>query len=67
VSLGFFYFVLINSYQDQKPETADLVVTRMLTVFAAIYFMIWAIENVGVGLQGSKFEKRWDDLFKGTN
>jgi phosphate/sulfate permease len=67
VSLGFFYFLVANFYENEKPFGLDLITGRILTIFAAIYFMVRALENIGVGLQGSKYEKRWLAVFPPTN
>ena len=63
VALGFFYFLVANFYENEKPFALDLVTGRMLTTFAAIYFMVRALENIGVGLQGSKYENGWLTVF----
>jgi hypothetical protein len=42
--------------------TIELVTGRMLTLFAAIYFMVRALDNIGQGL-GPTYTERWKRFF----
>jgi hypothetical protein len=46
------------------PMSFESLVTVSLLLWIAIYFMVRALDNIGVGLQGSKYEKRWQEFFQ---
>lgn len=65
VAIGFFYFLALGTYQGPyQALTLELLVSRLLTFFAAIYFMVRALDNVGQGLTGAH-SVRWKQLFEG--
>lgn len=59
VAIGFFYFLVASFAESEKLMSDGLILSRMLTFFAAIYFMVRAIENIGTGVTGTRFEKLW--------
>jgi hypothetical protein len=63
VSLLAFYVGLLTFYESSTPASLQLIVGRILIMFAAIYVMVRALDNIGTGLRGTKFEKRWIRLF----
>ena len=64
IAVGFFYFLLVGIDSGwPKPMSLELILNRMLTFFAAIYFMVRALDNIGEGLAASKFKQRRDTLF----
>jgi hypothetical protein len=64
VALGFFYFLLVNFFASGRPFEFELVTGRSLALFAAIYFMIRALENIRAGLKPEwVLTKRWDAIF----
>jgi hypothetical protein len=63
VAAGFFYFLALGIYRaPYQPLTLELLVSRMLTFFAAIYFMVRALDNIGQGLDGAR-SLRWKQFF----
>lgn len=46
------------------PPSLEHLATISLLLWVAIYFMVRALDNIGVGLQGSKYEKRWQAVFQ---
>jgi hypothetical protein len=64
VAIGFFYFLALGMYKEAyQPLSVELLVSRMLTFFAAIYFMVRALDNIGQGLTGAR-SARWKRLFE---
>lgn len=64
VAIGFFYFLTLGIYKEAyQPLTLELLLSRMLTFFAAIYFMVRALDNIGQGLTGASSD-RWKQLFE---
>src|SRR4051794_2511270 len=54
VAIGFFYFLALGMYNaPYQPLTLEMLVSRMLTFFAAIYFMVRALDNIGQGVTGA--------------
>jgi hypothetical protein len=65
VAVGFFYFLALSIYRGPyEPLTFELLVSRTLTFFAAIYFMVRALDNIGQGLSGT-LGARWKHFFEG--
>jgi hypothetical protein len=66
VSLGVLYFVL-SSMVFTRPSTEmslHLLTNRALTLFAVVYFMVRALDNIGEGLRpGTPMHARWSVLF----
>ncbi len=58
-----FYVGIISFYESNSPATFQLILTRMLLMFAAIYVMVRALDNIG--LEGSSLEGRWNGMFEG--
>jgi hypothetical protein len=47
-----------------SPMSFEHVATVWLFLWVAIYFMVRALDNIGVGLRGSKYEVRWQSVFQ---
>jgi uncharacterized protein with PQ loop repeat len=62
VAFGFFYFLLVG-FDSEVPISAQLITNRTLIMFAAIYFMVRALDNIGEGLPASKFKQHWEAIF----
>jgi hypothetical protein len=64
VALTALYFVLLNLYQHEAPLTWELIVSRMVILFAAIYVTVRALDNIGAALPPAwRFAKIWKRLF----
>jgi hypothetical protein len=46
------------------PMSFEHLAIVSLFLWVAIYFMVRALDNIGVGLQGSKHEERWQAVFQ---
>ena len=58
------YFVLQNLYQNAAALTAELIFSRMILLFAAVYVMVGALSNIGEALSPAwRFTKIWKRLF----
>jgi hypothetical protein len=65
VAVGFFYFLSVGFYEKPaEPMTVQLITGRVLTFFAAIYFMVRALDNIGQGLDPAR-AARWKQFFEG--
>jgi hypothetical protein len=49
-----------------SPISFEHVATVWLFLWLAIYFMVRALDNIGVGLRGSKYEVLWQAVFQQT-
>jgi hypothetical protein len=64
--IGFFY--LLRSLHDNFHGAGEApIITRMGLMLAAIYVMVRALDNIGVGLKGTKLEGRWKAIFQIEN
>jgi hypothetical protein len=63
-AVGFFYFLLLGMQEKSVEKTIELIANRMLTIFAAVYFMVRAFDNIGQGLSGQN-AIRWKRIFEG--
>ena len=63
VSLVAFYFGLTTFYESEAPATVQLILGRMLLMFAAIYVMVRALDNIGSGLEKTRWASRWNRIF----
>ncbi|WP_315806670.1 MULTISPECIES: hypothetical protein [unclassified Bradyrhizobium] len=62
-AMAFFYFLALGLYEKPyEPMTVELITGRVLTFFAAIYFMVRALDNIGQGLRGDHAD-RWKQFF----
>jgi len=63
VALAASYFVLLNLYQHVAPFAAELIVTRMVILFGAVYVMVRALDNIGGALPPAwRLTKIWNRL-----
>jgi hypothetical protein len=59
------YFVLLNLYQNVATLTAEIILSRMVLLFAAVYVMVSALTNIGESLLPTwRFTKIWKRLFR---
>ncbi|UFZ06953.1 hypothetical protein LQG66_11885 [Bradyrhizobium ontarionense] len=66
-AMAFFYFLALGLYEKPyEPMRVELIVGRALTFFAAIYFMVRALDNIGQGLRGDR-ATRWKLFFEGKS
>jgi hypothetical protein len=64
VALVASYFILLNLYQHALALTAEIVVSRMIILFAAVYVIARALTNIGEALPSAgRFTKIWNRLF----
>jgi hypothetical protein len=64
VALAASYFILLNLYQHAPGLTAEIVVSRMIILFAAVYVIVRALTNIGETLPSAgRFTKIWNRLF----
>lgn len=66
VAFGVMYFIVLGMvYGTPSSEiTTQLITGRTLTLFAVVYFMVRAMDNIGEGLRpGTRLAARWNDLF----
>lgn len=64
IALGFFYFLVLGMLEaPREPMTMRLLTSRALTMFAAVYFMVRAFDNIGQGLTGRAGD-RWKQVFE---
>jgi hypothetical protein len=64
VALVGFFLVLKSFYENLHGMADESILTRMAILFAAVYVMIRALDNIGTGLKGTKFEGRWKAIFQ---
>ncbi|HEX4409963.1 MAG TPA: hypothetical protein VH206_14420 [Xanthobacteraceae bacterium] len=64
VALASLYVGIWKFSHDILYFSAGQALVVWLAFWAAIYFMVRAIDNIGVGLKGSKYEGRWNALFQ---
>jgi hypothetical protein len=58
------YFVFLNLYQNATVLTAEIILSRMILLFAAVYVMVSALTNIGEALLPAwRFTKTWNRLF----
>ena len=65
IAIGFFYFLLVGMAFADKPMTLELLFSRMLTMFAGIYFMVRGLDSIGEGLKKSPWQAKWERFFFG--
>jgi len=59
------FFMLLKGLHDNYRGAADApIIVRMGFLFAAIYVMVRAFDNIGAGFKGTKTEGRWNSFFK---
>jgi hypothetical protein len=63
IALASLYVGIWRFASTPSPMSFDHVATVWLFLWVAIYFMVRALENIGVGLRGSKYKMRWDAVF----
>jgi hypothetical protein len=66
IAVFFFYFLLVGMTSVAKPMTVELVANRMLTMFAAIYFIVRGFDSIGEGLKQFGCHTNWDTFFFGS-
>lgn len=58
------YFVLLNLYSHAEAFTFELIASRMMILFAAVYVIVRALDNIGQDLSRNwRFTKAWKALF----
>jgi hypothetical protein len=58
------YFVLLNLYEQATSLTMEIIVSRIIILFAAVYVMIGALDNIGEALPPTgRFTKMCNNLF----
>lgn len=64
IATGFLYYLTLGML-EKAPDvmTVELITNRMLTLFAAVYFIVRALDNIGQGLSGTRGE-RWKRFFE---
>ena len=66
VALCFLYFVLAGMVFGEASRifSVGLVFNRTVTLFAVVYFLVRALDNIGEGIRpGTFLEDRWNLLF----
>ena len=64
VALVASYFILLNLYQHAPRLTAEILVSRMIILSAAVYVIVRALTNIGEALPSAgRFTKIWSRLF----
>jgi hypothetical protein len=59
------YFVLLNLYENAAVLTVEIILSRMVLMFAAVYVMVGALTNIGEALLPAwRFTKTWNRLFR---
>jgi hypothetical protein len=56
------YFVLRSMSGDANGLTDSVLYLRMTLMFASVYVIVRAFDNIGVGLKGTRFEPHWKKL-----
>jgi hypothetical protein len=58
-------FLVLQSFASNSHRIAEEpLITRMALLFAAIYVMIRALDNIGTGLKGSPAGEVWESAFR---
>jgi hypothetical protein len=58
-------FLVLQTFATNAHGVADQpLITRMALLFASVYVMIRALDNIGAGLKGTKSGEWWDAVFR---
>jgi hypothetical protein len=58
-------FLVLQSFAANSHGVADQpLITRMALLFASVYVMIRALDNIGVGLKGTEAGEWWESAFR---
>ncbi|QQO23859.1 hypothetical protein JJB98_30275 [Bradyrhizobium diazoefficiens] len=58
-------FLVLQSFASNSHGIADQpLITRMALLFASVYVMIRALDNISAGLKGSEAGEWWDSAFR---
>jgi hypothetical protein len=58
-------FLVLQSFAMNSHGVADQpLITRMALLFASVYVMIRALDNIGTGLKGTQAGEWWDSAFR---
>lgn len=64
VALAASYLVLLNLYQNTAMLSVELILSRMIILFAAVYVMVRALSSVGEALPPAwRLTQIWKRLF----
>jgi hypothetical protein len=59
------FFMLLKALHDNYHGAADApTIVRMGLLFAAIYVMVRALDNISAGLRGTNTQSLWDSFLK---
>lgn len=65
IALAASYFVLLNLYQHAAGLAVQTLIGRIIILFAAVYVMVRALDNVGQALRPHwRVTEKWQRLFR---
>ena len=53
------FLVLFSLYKNKSGVADGPLIIRMALMLAAVYVIVRAFDNIGAGLKGKSFERRW--------